>query len=115
MYLPFRPSAGSVGAIFGRKQTAEKQIMGMSKIIICRITTEPTAPITIIFATNNAHKVEEVQSAIGGSLEVVSLREAGIDIDIPEPHDTLEANATEKSTTIHQLTGDNCFSEDTGL
>src|SRR5882757_7585792 len=71
--------------------------------------------IRIIFATNNAHKVEEIQSAIGNSLEVVSLRDAGIDIDIPEPHDTLEANATEKSTTIHRLTGGNCFSEDTGL
>ncbi len=72
-------------------------------------------PIRIIFATNNAHKVEELQLAIGDSLEVISLRRAGIDIDIPEPHDTLEANATEKSSTIHRLTGENCFSEDTGL
>lgn len=69
----------------------------------------------IIFATNNAHKVEEIQAAIGNKLEVISLKDAGIDIDIPEPHDTLEANATEKSTTIHRLTKDNCFSEDTGL
>lgn len=74
-----------------------------------------TERIRIIFATNNAHKVEEIQAAIGSSLDVVSLRQAGIDIDIPEPHDTLEANATEKSTTIHRLTGGNCFSEDTGL
>ncbi|HXB05868.1 MAG TPA: RdgB/HAM1 family non-canonical purine NTP pyrophosphatase [Puia sp.] len=71
--------------------------------------------IRIIFATNNQHKVTEIQSAIGDKLEVVSLKAAGIDIDIPEPHDTLEANATEKSTTIHKLTGENCFSEDTGL
>lgn len=69
----------------------------------------------LIFATNNAHKVEEIQSAIGGSLEVISLRQAGIDIDIPEPHDTLEANASEKSATIYRLTGMDCFSEDTGL
>jgi XTP/dITP diphosphohydrolase len=69
----------------------------------------------LIFATNNQHKVEEIQAAIGHALEVVSLKEAGIDIDIPEPHETLEANATEKSRTIHQLTGQNCFSEDTGL
>ena len=77
----------------------------------------PDSPsrIRIIFATNNAHKVEEIQSAIGNSLEVISLRDAGIDIDIPEPHDTLEANASEKSSTIHRLTGGNCFSEDTGL
>jgi XTP/dITP diphosphohydrolase len=69
----------------------------------------------LIFATNNAHKVEEIQAAIGGSLEVISLKQAGIDIDIPEPHDTLEANASEKSATIYRLTGMNCFSEDTGL
>ncbi|GGB25771.1 RdgB/HAM1 family non-canonical purine NTP pyrophosphatase [Puia dinghuensis] len=71
--------------------------------------------IPIIFATNNQHKVTEIQSAIGNKLRVITLRDAGIDIDIPEPHDTLEANATEKSTTIHRLTGKNCFSEDTGL
>jgi XTP/dITP diphosphohydrolase len=69
----------------------------------------------LIFATNNKHKVEEIQAAIGHLLQVVSLQDAGIDIDIPEPHDTLEANATEKSRTIHRLTGENCFSEDTGL
>lgn len=70
---------------------------------------------TLIFATNNAHKVEEIQAAIGHQLQVVSLQQAGIDIDIPEPHDTLEANASEKSSTIHRLTGGDCFSEDTGL
>ena len=69
----------------------------------------------IIFATNNAHKIEEIQAAIGRDLQVITLREAGIDIDIPEPHDTLEANAQEKSSTIHRLTGKSCFSEDTGL
>ena len=70
---------------------------------------------TLIFATNNAHKVEEIQAAIGHQLEVISLHQAGIDIDIPEPHPTLEGNATEKSSTIHRLTGGDCFSEDTGL
>lgn len=77
----------------------------------------PTSPdkIRLIFATNNQHKVEEIQSAIGDHLEVISLRQAGIDIDIPEPHDTLEANASEKSATIHKLTGQHCFGEDTGL
>jgi len=77
--------------------------------------TTSTPTVQLIFATNNPHKVEEIQSAIGQELQVISLREAGIDIDIPEPHDTLEANASEKSGTIHRLTGQNCFSEDTGL
>jgi len=69
----------------------------------------------LIFATNNPHKVTEIQSAIGDKLQIVTLRDAGIDIDIPEPHDTLEANASGKSAAIHRLTGESCFSEDTGL
>ena len=69
----------------------------------------------LIFATNNQHKVDEMQSAIGNQIEVISLNEAGIDIDIPEPHETLEENASEKSRTIYNITGTNCFSEDTGL
>ena len=71
--------------------------------------------MTLIFATNNQHKVEEIQSAIGNVFNVLSLKMAGINIDIPEPHDTLEENASEKSRTIHRLTQKNCFSEDTGL
>lgn len=70
---------------------------------------------TLIFATNNEHKVTEIRSVIGPAFAITPLREAGIDTDIPEPHATLEANATEKSRTIHRLTQQNCFSEDTGL
>ena len=69
---------------------------------------------TLIFATNNQHKVEEMRSILG-NFQIITLKEAGIDIEIPEPFDTLEANATEKSRVIHQLTGMDCFSEDTGL
>ncbi|MBC7946939.1 MAG: RdgB/HAM1 family non-canonical purine NTP pyrophosphatase [Chitinophagaceae bacterium] len=69
----------------------------------------------LIFATNNAHKVAEINAVIKGDVQVISLEEAGINIDIPEPHDTLELNATEKSKTIYELTKMNCFSEDTGL
>jgi len=70
---------------------------------------------TLIFATNNQHKVEEIRLVLGNSFNIITLKEAGIDIDIPEPHDTLAANASEKSKVIHQLTHKNCFSEDTGL
>ena len=69
----------------------------------------------LIFATNNSHKVEEIQAAIGNKVKIRTLSDAGIDIDIPEPHDTLEANALEKAKTIHEMTHANCFSEDTGL
>jgi len=70
---------------------------------------------TLIFATNNQHKVDEMRSILGDDFHIISLKEAGIDIDIPEPHDTLEANASEKSGVIQRLTNKNCFSEDTGL
>ena len=69
----------------------------------------------LIFATNNANKVLEIKAALQAGLEIITLKEAGINIDIPEPHNTLEENATEKSTVIHKLTNENCFSEDTGL
>lgn len=69
----------------------------------------------LIFATNNQHKIDEARVVIGNKFELSTLQEAGVDIDIPEPHDTLEANASEKSQTIYRLTGINCFSEDTGL
>jgi XTP/dITP diphosphohydrolase len=69
----------------------------------------------LIFATNNQHKIDEIRSINGIGYEIISLKEAGIDIDIPEPFDTLEENATEKSSVIYKLTGLNCFSEDTGL
>jgi XTP/dITP diphosphohydrolase len=69
----------------------------------------------LIFATNNQHKVKEIRHAIGQKFELLTLKEAGIDIDIPEPHDTIEANASEKSRTIYRLTNTSCFGEDTGL
>ena len=70
---------------------------------------------TLVFATNNQHKVDEIQSLVGNDFKIIPLKEAGITIDIPEPHDNLKENAAEKARTIHQLTQKNCFSEDTGL
>ena len=70
---------------------------------------------TLIFATNNQHKVAEIKFALNNQFDIVTLKEAGITIDIPEPHDTFEANASEKSTTIFRLTQKDCFGEDTGL
>jgi len=69
----------------------------------------------LIFATNNEHKVDEIQAAVGDVFQIMTLKDANIDIDIPEPHDTIKENASEKSTTIHRLTHMNCFGEDTGL
>lgn len=69
----------------------------------------------LIFATHNQNKVTEINHLLKGIIEIQSLHEAGIIDEIPEPHETLEANATEKSSYIYQLTKENCFSEDTGL
>ena len=69
----------------------------------------------LIFATNNQHKVEEIRSVVGNNLAIITLEEAGIDIDIPEPYNTLEENASGKSRTIFEIAHTNCFSEDTGL
>mgnify|MGYP000866691359 FL=1 len=69
----------------------------------------------LCFATNNQHKVDEIRSVIDKNLELITLQEAGIDIDIPEPYNTLKENASGKSKVIFDMTGINCFSEDTGL
>jgi XTP/dITP diphosphohydrolase len=69
----------------------------------------------IVFATNNPNKVAEIRNILGNKFDIISLKDAGIDIDIPEPYDTLEENARTKSKTIFEITGKNCFSEDTGL
>lgn len=70
---------------------------------------------TLIFATNNQHKIDEIKSVVGNKFNIITLSDAGIDTDIPEPHNTIEANANEKSTFIYNLTGKDCFGEDTGL
>jgi XTP/dITP diphosphohydrolase len=69
----------------------------------------------LIFATNNEHKIQEVRSLLNNAFTLITLKEAGIERDIPEPYDTLQANALEKATVVFQLSGKNCFSEDTGL
>jgi XTP/dITP diphosphohydrolase len=70
---------------------------------------------TLIFATNNEHKVAEIQSLLPKDINVITLQQAGINIDIPEPYDTLQENANTKAKAIFEITKQNCFSEDTGL
>jgi XTP/dITP diphosphohydrolase len=70
---------------------------------------------TLIFATNNEHKVSEIQSLLPKDINVITLQQAGINIAIPEPYDTLQENANTKAKTIFEITKKNCFSEDTGL
>lgn len=69
----------------------------------------------LIFATNNQNKINEIKKVVSEEINILTLKQAGIDIDIPEPYDTLQENAATKSKTIFEITGKNCFSEDTGL
>ena len=69
----------------------------------------------LIFATNNQNKIAEIKAALTQGLEIITLIEAGINIEIDEPFDTLEENAREKATVIFGITKQDCFSEDTGL
>ncbi len=69
----------------------------------------------LIFASNNENKVSEINSILKNEFEVITLKEAGIDIEIDEPFDTLEENAVEKARVIYEMTNKPCFSEDTGL
>jgi len=71
--------------------------------------------IRIIFATNNQHKADEIRSVLPAGISIVTLKEARIDIDIPEPFDTLHENASAKARTIYEIAKTSCFSEDTGL
>ncbi len=68
----------------------------------------------IVFATNNAHKLEEVQKALP-SIEVKSLKAVNFEGEIPEDHETLEENSAQKADFITEHTGLDCFADDTGL
>lgn len=69
----------------------------------------------IIFATNNAHKLEEVQAILGEKFRLRTLRECGITEDIPETQPTIEGNALQKARYVRDRNGADCFADDTGL
>lgn len=69
----------------------------------------------LVFVTNNAHKLEEISSILGGKMELLSLKDIQCTADIPETADTLEGNAIQKAEYIHRHYGLDCFADDTGL
>ncbi len=69
----------------------------------------------LIFATNNKHKLTEVQSLIGNKITIRSLEQIGCTEDIPETAPSLEGNALLKAQYIYETYGENCFADDTGL
>ena len=69
----------------------------------------------IVFATNNQHKLDEIRSILGDNIEVLSLKDIGCDIDIPETGQTLEENALQKAQYIYDHYHMSVFADDTGL
>lgn len=69
----------------------------------------------IVFATNNSHKLQEIRDILGNEFEIVSLKEIGCDVDIPETGDTLEENALQKAQYVYDHYHISCFADDTGL
>ena len=69
----------------------------------------------LVFATTNAHKLDEIRSILGGKIKVLSLSDIGCHADIPETADTLEGNALIKARYVYEHYGLDCFADDTGL
>ncbi|WP_027456207.1 non-canonical purine NTP diphosphatase [Xylanibacter brevis] len=69
----------------------------------------------IVFATNNEHKLSEIRQILGDRVEVLSLKDIGCDVDIPETGTTLEANALQKARYVYDHYHLSCFADDTGL
>ena len=69
----------------------------------------------LVFATNTAHKLEEIRAILGNSIEILSLADIHCHADIPETADTLEGNARQKSRYVYEHYGLDCFADDTGL
>ncbi|HCR89331.1 MAG TPA: non-canonical purine NTP pyrophosphatase [Prolixibacteraceae bacterium] len=69
----------------------------------------------MVFATNNQHKLRELQQILGNSIQLLSLTDIGCTDEVPENQETLEGNATEKAFYIYNKFGYNCFADDTGL
>ena len=68
-----------------------------------------------VFATNNAHKLEEVTAILGDKIELLSMKDIHCNADIPETADTLEGNALLKARYIFENYHLDCFADDTGL
>lgn len=70
---------------------------------------------TIVFASNNAHKLEEIRSILGGRFEIKSLKDIGCEADIPETGTSFRENALQKAQYVKDNYGFDCFADDSGL
>lgn len=69
----------------------------------------------LVFASNNQHKVNEIQAMIGSTIKLRSLKDIGCTEEIPETGRTFEENAGQKSRFVYEKFGLNCFADDSGL
>ncbi|HNY58474.1 MAG TPA: non-canonical purine NTP diphosphatase [Bacteroidales bacterium] len=69
----------------------------------------------LVFATNNKHKIKEINDLLDDNFTILGLADTGITEDIPEEAETLEENALFKARYVHEKTGLNVFADDTGL
>ena len=69
----------------------------------------------LVFASNNAHKLEEIRSILGDKYEIMSLKDIGCEADIPETADTFRGNALQKAQYVKDNYGFDCFADDSGL
>jgi len=69
----------------------------------------------LVFATNNQHKLEEIQALLGNNIHLLSMKDIRCNEEIPEDHYTLEENASQKAWYIFNKYKKNCFADDTGL
>jgi len=69
----------------------------------------------LVFATNNAHKLDEARQILAPDIEIIGMQEAGFTDEIDETGVTLEENALLKARTVYNSIGANCFADDTGL
>lgn len=70
---------------------------------------------TIVFVTNNKHKLQEVRDILGDDFDIRSLDDIGCNMDIPETGDTFKDNALQKAQFVKHFYGFDCFADDSGL
>jgi len=71
--------------------------------------------MTLVFASNNEHKIREIKSLLGHSFSLLSLNDINFGEDIPEEEPLIEGNALAKARYVYNSTGMNVFADDTGL
>ena len=69
----------------------------------------------LIFATGNSNKVSEIQAILGEEFSIRSLKDINFNRELEEPFFTLEENARTKAEQLKEITGKDCFAEDSGL